>query len=215
MFHYAGNNPVRYIDPDGRNTLDDYAYQLKTCGDYSNADKFESMAANASNSSLNLRNMKYYLQNENQYYDSNGNIVFVGIAMPNDWEILGDAFSQSALFLNYAGLGCLFTGNITVSEGCGFAASLFDIGAVVCYTIAGSEKWKGALIGVVVDLVPGVAYHLKPSLKPAFNYGAKRFINPKTGRFIKNTIGLRNYCIGPVSGIIYSFGSEIYSNSKE
>ena len=32
MFAYAGNNPIKYTDPDGRTTREDYAYQLRTEG---------------------------------------------------------------------------------------------------------------------------------------------------------------------------------------
>ena len=32
LYHYGGNNPVRYVDPNGRTTRDDYAYQLRTQG---------------------------------------------------------------------------------------------------------------------------------------------------------------------------------------
>lgn len=32
LYHYAANNPIRYIDQNGRTIRDDYAYQLRTQG---------------------------------------------------------------------------------------------------------------------------------------------------------------------------------------
>lgn len=48
----------------------------------------------------------------------------------------------------------------------------------------------------------------------AYNMVAKRFVNPATGRFITNASGYRNYLLGPVTGITYNIGSNIYSSKK-
>ena len=47
MFAYASNNPIRYTDPDGKTTRDDFAYQLRTEGKKDDALRMECRAASA------------------------------------------------------------------------------------------------------------------------------------------------------------------------
>ncbi len=47
LYHYAGNNPVKYTDPDGKTTRDDFAYQLRTEGKKDDALRMECRAASA------------------------------------------------------------------------------------------------------------------------------------------------------------------------
>jgi len=139
----------------------------------------------------------------------------IGVPLPNTWEIFGDALSASAFFLNCANAGCTVAGQFAVAEGCGTAAGCCDIGATIFYFAGGcNDKAMVSLIGVGLDIVPYAAYAFKPSLQPAYNMVTKRFVNPATGRFITNASGYRNYLLGPVTGITYSIGSNIYSSKK-
>ena len=185
----------------------------------SNTPTILSITGGSNNTSSKSQNTPTYYFNQNnnsQYYDNNGNLVLVGTALPNTWETVGDALSAASFFLNCANLGCTFTGQFAAAEGCGTVAAYCDIGATICYLMGGcDDKWKWSLIGVGLDFIPSAAYYIKPSLKTAYNIGAKRFINQSTGRFITNVSGYRNYLLGPSIGITYSIGSNVYSSNGE
>ena len=185
----------------------------------SNTPTILSITGGSNNTSSKSQNTPTYYFNQNnnsQYYDNNGNLVLVGTALPNTWETMGDALSAASFFLNCANLGCTFTGQFAAAEGCGTVAACCDIGATICYLMGGcDDKWKWSLIGAGLDFIPSAAYYIKPSLKSAYNIGAKRFINQSTGRFITNVSGYRNYLLGPSIGITYSIGSNVYSSNGE
>ncbi len=185
----------------------------------SNTPTILSITGGSNNTSSKSQNTPTYYFNQNnnsQYYDNNGNLVLVGIALPNTWETVGDALSAASFFLNCANLGCTFTGQFAAAEGCGTIAAGCDLGATFCYFAGGcNDKAVASLIGFGLDLVPTAAYYCKPTLKAGYNAAAHRFINPSTGRFITNTAGYVNYISGPAVGITYTIGSTIYSNNKE
>ena len=92
LYHYAGNNPVKYTDPDGRTTRDDYAYQLRTQGKKAQAESMEKKAA-SDNQGFNYNLIKEFFE-----IFSVGVKVGLGVNASFISEIGVDLFSQRATF---------------------------------------------------------------------------------------------------------------------
>ena len=92
LYHYAGNNPVKYTDPDGRTTRDDYAYQLRTQGKKTQAESMEKKAA-SDNQGFNYNLIKEFFE-----IFSVGVKVGLGVNASFISEIGVDLFSQRATF---------------------------------------------------------------------------------------------------------------------
>ena len=204
LYHYGGNNPIRYVDPDGREGIPYLEYKKKVAQEIRNWDP---------------KNIKFTFSeqiNKYEYYDENGNKILIGVSIPDERETIGDALSSCSLLLNFANVGCTVTGQLPIAEFCGIGAGLCDFLATIFYSLSGNwGKASISLIGFGVDLIPSLAYMVKPSLEPGFNISANRFINPSTSRFVTNDIGLRNYLLPPTTSITYGVGSNIYINEKE
>ena len=183
---------------------------------------FASIPANPGNIQIVGQEKNYIGQNISNYGSgfAYGDFQFlppkeemIGNALPNQWEIYGDALSKASFALNCANAGCTLVGQFAVAEGCGTAALGCDVGATICYLAAGcNDKAAFAGMGVLLDLIPYAAYEVKPTLQPAYNAAAQRFINPVNKRFITNAAGYTKYLIGPVTGITYYMGTDIYFN---
>ena len=92
LYHYGGNNPVRYVDPNGRTTRDDYAYQLRTQGKKAQAESMEKKAA-SDNQGFNYNLIKEFFE-----IFSVGVKVGLGVNASFISEIGVDLFSQRATF---------------------------------------------------------------------------------------------------------------------
>ena len=92
LYHYAGNNPMKYTDPDGRTTRDDYAYQLRTQGKKAQAESMEKKAA-SDNQGFNYNLIKEFFE-----IFSVGVKVGLGVNASFISEIGVDLFSQRATF---------------------------------------------------------------------------------------------------------------------
>ena len=75
LYHYAGNNPVKYTDPDGKTTRDDFAYQLRTEGKKDDALRMECRAASAQGENI-AGIITIYSSKGNNYDPYSGSIMF-------------------------------------------------------------------------------------------------------------------------------------------
>lgn len=90
LYHYAANNPVKYTDPDGRTSRDDFAYQLRTQGQKTQAALMEKKAAQDN------QGFKYNLVKEFFEIFTLGVKVGLGLNASFISEIGVDIFSQRA-----------------------------------------------------------------------------------------------------------------------
>jgi RHS repeat-associated protein len=199
LYHYAGNNPVRYIDPDGRASLDSDEKVI-----YANLENLDDL-----NEAANMLN---YLQadgytvqatNKNRYgyeFTNYADMLRFMEAIQStaaDWGTVADTLTFTSLALDIAGIVSLFI----YPPG---SLALFGASAKLDLMAAAASGADGDLQSAMFSVISGI---LGTTLTmPGFNSGAARFLRPGKTIFMGTQKAMRMLTEGAlISPLCLSF----------
>ena len=232
LYHYAGNNPIKYTDPTGAfdwdtNTIESGDTLAKITNEYNEkngtnysyddvakvngiddpnkiyaGDKLDFSSFDGTQQSSNS------LQTISTPEIVNNTLMSHSLTTSNQgsFSTAGDVFSDIAMVLNLAQSIALFI-NPAIAEGLGVAAAACDVAALGFY--AADKNIEGmiwASASVACDIIPGAV-----NSKIAFNKGANRFYAKATGRFIKTAIGYNNALLRQIPGYVVTGVNKTYN----
>ena len=214
LYHYAGNNPVKYVDPDGCWTDNGDGTYTAESGDtlygLYGEDWQQKSGFNRDPKTLQVGETvgkKNTPLNENAI---NTTItISESLSVPtlpearqssnlqNNLNKAGNILSLVSVGLNFISAACTLTGNVAVAECLDLAAATCDIAAAGLYLASGDKASAAvAVTATLMDFVPGPF---------KFNKGANRYISSATGKFVSTTLGKQAAIIPKSFGIGLNF----------